>query len=90
MHAGRIDKNDLSFRAGYNSLNAIAGGLRFGSDDGDFLADQAIDQRGFSGVRASNNGNESRTKRLFLPDTLFFSHQGFTIGNSRRLGCALS
>src|SRR2546422_3960698 len=23
VHAGRIDKNDLAFRAGYNSLNAI-------------------------------------------------------------------
>src|SRR6202166_2677300 len=56
----RIDKNDLSFGLGDNSLNAVSGGLRLGSDDGDFLPKQAIHECGLSGVGAAYDGYESR------------------------------
>jgi hypothetical protein len=60
VQAGRIDKNNLSFGLGDNSLNAISGGLRLGSYDGDFLPDQAIHECGLSGVGAAYDGYESR------------------------------
>ena len=54
-----IDEDDLAFGRIDDALNAVAGGLRLGGDDGDFLADEAIEQRGFSGVRAANDGDEA-------------------------------
>ena len=60
VQAGRIDKNDLSFGLGNNSLNAVSGGLRLGSYDGDFLSDQAIHESGLPGVGTAYDGYESR------------------------------
>src|ERR1700722_20913285 len=60
VQAGRIDKNDLSFGLSDNSLNAVSGGLRLGSYDGDFLSDQAIHESRLPGVGAAYDGYESR------------------------------
>ena len=42
VQAGRIDENDLAFGARDDALDAIAGGLRLGSDNGNFLANETV------------------------------------------------
>ena len=59
VDAGRVDENDLRVVAIQDALNAIARGLRLGRNDGDFAADERIDERGFAGVGAADNGDES-------------------------------
>lgn len=59
VQAGRVDENDLPFRTIDDALNAVAGSLRLGSDDGDFLADETIEQRGFTGVGAADDSDEA-------------------------------
>src|SRR6185369_15482480 len=68
VKAGRVDENDLTFGSGNDALDAVAGGLRLGGDDGDFLADEAVEERGFAGVRAADDSDEAgamRGGRLF-------------------------
>ena len=65
MEAGRVDEHDLAFRARDDALDAIARGLRLCGDDGDFLADEAIEERGFSRVGATDDGDEAGTVRGF-------------------------
>jgi hypothetical protein len=55
----RINENDLPFRPRDYALNAIAGRLRLGRDDSDFLPDKFVEQRGFSGVRPANDSDEA-------------------------------
>src|SRR5689334_5132199 len=61
VHAGRIDKNNLASWAlpfwldVENSLDVHARGLRLFRNDGDFLADQRVEQRAFTGVGAADN-----------------------------------
>jgi hypothetical protein len=62
VDARRIDQNDLRVFAIEDALNAIAGGLRFRRDDGDFLADESIDERGFARVGAADDCDETRLK----------------------------
>jgi len=56
----RIDQNDLRVFAIEDALNAIAGGLRFRRDNGDFLADESIDERGLPRVGAAYDCDETR------------------------------
>src|ERR1700730_4921343 len=84
VHAGSINENDLAFRFRQDALDAVARRLRFGSDDGNFLSDQPIYERGFPRVWPPENRDEARTKHFsFL--VFRVSHQGFTIGNSSAL-----
>ena len=41
------------------SQDAVARGLRFGTDDGELLTDERIQQRRFARVRPAENANES-------------------------------
>ena len=59
VNTGRIDENDLAIGARDDALDAIASGLRFRGDDGDFLADEAVQQSRFAGVRTTDDGDES-------------------------------
>src|SRR5438105_6918976 len=65
MHARRIHEDDLTggvpLHRGQvdHALNIAAGGLRLMSDDGDFFADQRIQQRGFARIGPSDDGNEA-------------------------------
>ncbi len=59
VNAGRIDENDLAIGARDDALDAIASGLRLRGDDGDFLADEPVQQSRFACVRAANDGDES-------------------------------
>ncbi len=61
VNARSVDEDDLAFGAGDDALDAIAGGLRLGSDDGNFLADVMIQQRGFAGVWTADDGDEAGT-----------------------------
>src|SRR5215831_1608986 len=68
MHSGRVNQNDLSFQVSLrfcnmkDSQNAVARGLRFGAYDGQFLTHQRVQQGGFSGIRTTENADESRMK----------------------------
>jgi hypothetical protein len=55
MDAGRVHKDALPPRLGKNAQYAIPGCLGLIGYDRDFLADQAVKERGFSGVRASDD-----------------------------------
>ncbi len=54
VDAGRIDQDDLRVVAIQDSLDAIAGGLRLRRNDGDFAADELVDERRFAGVGAAD------------------------------------
>ena len=60
VDSGRIDQDDLRVFAIQNALDAIAGGLRLGRNDRDFLADEGVDQSGFSRVGAPDDRDEAR------------------------------
>jgi hypothetical protein len=62
VDAGRVYQDDLRVFAIEDALNTIAGGLRFGGDDGDFLADESVDKGGFARVGAAYDRNEARFK----------------------------
>ena len=59
VDAGRVNQDDLGVFAIEDALNAIAGGLRLGRDDGDFLADESIDEGGFARVGATDDCDEA-------------------------------
>ena len=65
VETGRVDEDDLTFGACDDALDAVAGGLRLRGDDGDFLADEAIEERGFAGIGAADDGDEAGTVRFF-------------------------
>ena len=60
MDPRRIDEHDLRFGQGDHALDGRPRGLRFIGDDGHLLADERIQQRGFSGVRPADDGDEPR------------------------------
>ena len=68
MNARGVDENDLAAQPAFLSghvddpQDAVAGGLRLGADDGQFLADQRIEQRGFAGVGTAQDADESGVK----------------------------
>jgi hypothetical protein len=68
MYAGRIDQHNLatvfSFALGnmHYTLDAAARRLRLRRYDRKFLADEGIEQRGFSSVGPAKDADESRTK----------------------------
>src|ERR1700723_1600468 len=59
VDARRVDQNNLRVFAVENALDAIASGLRFGGDDGDFLADEGFDERGFARVESAYDSDET-------------------------------
>jgi len=63
VDAGCVDQDDLGVFAIEDALNAIAGGLGFGRDDGDFLADEGVDERGFARVGAAYDCDETGLER---------------------------
>src|SRR5262249_14251648 len=72
MQSWRIDEDDLPLFIRHDSLDAVASRLRFRRDDGDFLADEAIEQGGFSGIRASDYGDETSTFFRFASCSFWF------------------
>src|SRR5690348_5377178 len=62
MNSGRIDEYDLTVFAIEDALDAVARGLRAGRDNGHFAADNCVDERGFPGVGAAENGDEAGAK----------------------------
>ncbi len=65
VHAGRVDQNKLPggpfpFLLDVDdALDAVARGLRLTGDDGELLADERVQQRGFACVGTANDGDES-------------------------------
>jgi hypothetical protein len=57
--SGRIAQKHLKIIAVHNSQNAVAGGLRLGSNNGKPLAHKSVHQRAFAHVWVSNNIYES-------------------------------
>src|ERR1700722_9092102 len=62
VDAGRIDQHDLRVVAIQNSLDAVAGSLRLGRNDGDLASNKSIYERGLTGVGAADNCHETRFK----------------------------
>src|SRR5208283_3348736 len=68
VHAGSIDEHNLSaalalaFRNMNDALNTVARSLRLGGDDGQFFADQRVEQRGLARVGAAENANKTGAK----------------------------
>ena len=52
-----IDENDLAFVGRVDAQDADPRRLRLVGDDGDFLAEQAVEQGGFSDVRPADEGD---------------------------------
>src|SRR6478752_4176613 len=65
VDAGRIDKNNLASGAlpfwldVENALDVHARGLRLFRDDGDFFADQRVEQRAFTGIGTADDRYET-------------------------------
>ena len=71
VHAGGVDQDDLGggvaglalgflFQRDFeHAVDAGARGLRFVRDDGELLAEQGVEQRGFAGVGAADDGDET-------------------------------
>ncbi len=68
MNAWSVDQNDLAAQLTLllgnvnDPQNAVARGLGLGADDGQLLADQGIQERGFAGVGTAQNADESGVK----------------------------
>src|SRR3990172_4319399 len=86
MDSGSIEKNNLRVRCRSDSGDAIACGLGFGSDDGDFLSQELIKERRFPNVGPAYNGDHSGAVGLSrLPGAmaLFYGHDLLTIDAER-------
>ena len=68
MHAGRIDEHDLPGLASLllrdvdNAEDSVARGLGLRRNNGQFLADQRIQQSTLAGIGAAENADESGMK----------------------------
>ena len=60
MDTRRIEKNHLGIGTGQDAKQAVAGRLRLWGNNGDFLAQQLVDQRRFAHVRPPDHGNKTR------------------------------
>src|SRR6266571_361111 len=60
MDPGSVEKCDLSFRPVHNPTDHVPCGLWLIRDDGYLLADNAIQQCRFSGIRPADNRDKSR------------------------------
>jgi len=59
VDSGRVHEHDLRAGPVHNAQNPIAGGLRYGGDDGNLGPNQPIHQGALAGVRPSHDRNES-------------------------------
>ena len=57
--ARRVEEDHLHVVGGVDADDAVACRLRLGADDAELFADDAIEERGFSGVRFSDDGDDS-------------------------------
>src|SRR6185437_2250503 len=55
----RVEEDDLEIVAGEDAEDAVAGGLRFGTNDAEFLADEPVEKGGFAGVRLAAEGEDA-------------------------------
>src|SRR5436305_9666273 len=68
MHSWGVNEDNLSCRSSlffgnmHDPKNAIARGLRFGTDNRQLLADEFVQQSGFAGVGTAEDANESGAK----------------------------
>jgi hypothetical protein len=70
VQAWRIDENNLAALLRHDTLNAISRSLRLGSNDGDLLTDQLIDQRGLASVGSADNGNKAGAVAAVILDLI--------------------
>ena len=57
--SGGVMDDHLHVAVGADADHAIARGLRLGADDGELLTDDAVQERGFAGVRLTDDGDDS-------------------------------
>ena len=57
VDAGRVEEEDLRVGLGDDAEDLVARGLRLGRDDGEFLPQQPVEQRGFARVGAADHGH---------------------------------
>jgi len=68
MHSGRVNQHHLRarlplcFRNVNDAKHAVARGLRLRTDDRKLLACERVQQRGFAGVRAAKDADETRAE----------------------------
>ena len=79
VNTGRVHEHELRVVGGQDAANRLTGGFRARGCDGNLLADQRVDQRGFADVRAAHHGHESGAIRHVLLGSRSPSHR------SRRL-----
>jgi hypothetical protein len=68
MDSRRVDEDDLRLWLGEDAQQAIARRLRFRRHDGDFFADEGVDERGLADVWFADNGDE--TGLMFARDAV--------------------
>ena len=59
VQARGIEHDDLVVRPGDDTQDPVAGGLGPGSDDGDLLAQVAVEQGRFAGIGRADNGHHA-------------------------------
>ena len=65
LEARGIDEHELRARLGGDAGDAVSGGLRLLGDDADLLPDQAVEQRRFADVGATDDrGDEAGAKAV--------------------------
>lgn len=62
VNSRRIDEDNLAAFLGNDALHTVACGLRPMRDDGDFLANETVEQRGFPRVGAADDGDKARAR----------------------------
>ena len=63
MESRGIEEDHLPFFDMFNAENPVSCGLGFFSDDGNLLAQDAIEKSRFPDIGPSQNGDETRLKR---------------------------
>ena len=77
VQSRRIDEHDLSALLRNDTLNAVSRRLWLGTDDGDLLTYNAIEERRFSRVGAAENGDEASASAVLLRlDPVVWLRQG--------------
>src|SRR5690606_3515880 len=64
VDARRVEEGNLGVRQGEHAQDAVSRGLRLGRDDGDLLAEQAVEQRALAHVRPADDRAEAGSVRL--------------------------
>ena len=66
LEARRVNEDVLAVVRGQDAVDAVAGGLHFRTDDGQFFTHQRVEQRAFTRIGSSEYVDESRFQPVLV------------------------